>query len=223
MAARTGLQLALDLEDTARAVALAEATADSVDIVEAGTVLVLAQGLGAVRSLRQAVPDRSLCADIRIARAGEKFAEMAFAAGADSVTVIGEAPHDVVVGALTAAERYHAAVEVELFDAFTRDDVARWVGCGVSRLIAHRPPGVSAAADDMTRAILKRLRACDLGETTITVAGGMDFGDTSYFTPGSFDTMAVGSAITAASDPYRAAARIRADLDRIPGSSHATV
>ncbi len=223
MARRTSLQLALDLEDTARAVTLAQATADSIDIVEAGTVLVLAQGLSAVRSLREAVPDRPLCADIRIARAGEKFAEMVFAAGADRVTVIGEAPQDVVAGALTAAERHHAEVEVELFEAFSRDDVHRWVESGVSRLIAHRPSGVSAADDHTTRTALERLRGCNLGGTTITVAGGIDFDDTTYFLPGSFDTIAVGSTITAASDPQQAAARIRADLDRVTEASHATV
>ncbi|MGJ0223687.1 orotidine 5'-phosphate decarboxylase / HUMPS family protein, partial [Streptococcus pyogenes] len=90
--------LALDTRDTATAVAAAHAARDVVDVVEAGTVLVLNDGLAAVRVLRAAFPDHPLVADIRIARAGAKFAGLAFDAGADRVTVVGEAGMPVIEG-----------------------------------------------------------------------------------------------------------------------------
>lgn len=49
----TKIQLALDVASTAEAVRLADATKDSIDIIEAGTVLVLNDGLKAVWELRE--------------------------------------------------------------------------------------------------------------------------------------------------------------------------
>ena len=77
------LQLALDhssLEDAQRDVTLLK---DSVDIVEAGTILCLNEGLGAVKALREQCPDKIIVADWKVADAGETLAQQAFTAGAD--------------------------------------------------------------------------------------------------------------------------------------------
>ena len=61
------LQLALDhssLEDAQRDVTLLK---DSVDIVEAGTILCLNEGLGAVKALREQCPDKIIVADWKVA------------------------------------------------------------------------------------------------------------------------------------------------------------
>ena len=63
------LQLALDhssLEDAQRDVTLLK---DSVDIVEAGTILCLNEGLGAVKALREQCPDKIIVADHHLRRA----------------------------------------------------------------------------------------------------------------------------------------------------------
>lgn len=86
------LQLALDhtsLEAASRDVALLQ---DHVDIVEAGTILCLTEGLSAVKALRAQCPDKIIVADWKVADAGETLAQQAFAAGANWMTIICAAP-----------------------------------------------------------------------------------------------------------------------------------
>ena len=86
------LQLALDhstLQAAQKDVAL---LCDHVDIVEAGTILCLNEGLHAVRALRQQCPDKIIVADWKVADAGETLAQQAFGAGANWMTIICAAP-----------------------------------------------------------------------------------------------------------------------------------
>lgn len=74
------LQLALDhtsLEAAQRDVALLH----HVDIVEAGTILCLTEGLSAVKALRAQCPEKIIVADWKVADAGETLAQQAFGAG----------------------------------------------------------------------------------------------------------------------------------------------
>jgi 3-dehydro-L-gulonate-6-phosphate decarboxylase len=206
------IQLALDTRDTATAVAAAHAVRDVVDVIEAGTVLVLNDGLGAVRVLRAAFPDHPLVADIRIARAGAKFAGLAFDAGADRVTVVGEAGMPVVEGALSAARAASGEVEVELGAGWTPDDVRRWVDAGVRHVIAHRSGNGPLREDRGIADTLRRLAAIDLGPARVTLAGGINAGDLAG-TGLPFDTVAIGSAIVGAGDPRAAARGFRSDLE----------
>ena len=98
------LQLALDhtsLQAAQRDVAL---LVDHVDIVEAGTLLCLTEGLSAVRALCKQCPEKIIVADWKVADAGETLAEQAFGAGANWMTIICAAP-------LATVERGHCAAE----------------------------------------------------------------------------------------------------------------
>lgn len=73
MISRPLLQLALDhtnLQTAQRDVALLR---DHVDIVEAGTILCLTEGLGAVKALRDQCPNKIIVADWKVADAGEPW------------------------------------------------------------------------------------------------------------------------------------------------------
>lgn len=86
------LQLALDhtsLEAAQRDVALLQ---DHVDIVEAGTILCLTEGLSAVKALRAQCPEKIIVADWKVADAGETLAQQAFSAGANWMTIICAVP-----------------------------------------------------------------------------------------------------------------------------------
>ncbi len=210
----TKLQLALDVASTSEAIRIAAASIGSVDIVEAGTVLVLNEGLGAVRELRKAFPNHPLVADIRIGRAGAKFAAMAFDSGASIVTVLGECPTSVVEGAVSSAQEYGGSVEVELPERWTQEDVTAWADAGVSTLIAHRSGRFSAAQDHDIRSVLRRLEECDLGGMEVTLAGGFSLGDSAHFKGLRYDIVAVGSAISKAANPGTAADLLHTELTR---------
>ncbi len=212
------VQVALDVTTAARALEVLEQCAFGIDIIEAGTVLCLSEGLGAVATLRSAYPDHPLVADIRIARAGKKFADMAFGAGATIVTVVGESPLDVVEGAAQSASANGGQVEVELGSQWTPDDVARWVDLDVANLIVHRPVGVSGRDDHHTRETLERLRRCELGSTQVTLAGGLTAAGMRYFSDFQIDVVVVGSAIVEADSPRLALQAFIDALREIPSA-----
>ena len=61
------LQLAIDLVDTAGAIALVkEIGEDNLDIVEIGTPVVINEGLRAVKEMKAAFPNLTVLADLKI-------------------------------------------------------------------------------------------------------------------------------------------------------------
>lgn len=159
------LQLALDhssLEAAQRDVTLLK---DSVDIVEAGTILCLNEGLGAVKALREQCPDKIIVADWKVADAGETLAQQAFGAGANWMTIICAAPLATVEKGHAMAQRCGGEIQIELFGNWTLDDARDWhrigvrqantmpvagvvLACGRPFIIAvvmHRPAGNSGA------------------------------------------------------------------------------
>lgn len=200
----TRVQVAFDVADSATALGVLANSAPEIDIIEAGTVLCLSEGLGAVRRLRAAHPNHPILADLRIARAGAKFAELAFAAGATVVTVVGESPPDVVAGAMAVANAHHGQVEVELDHTWSDEDLRRWADLGVSSVIVHRPLGVSADKDHATSRALKRLGHSDLRGLKVVLAGGLDPSNLHHFGQDHVDVIVAGSHVVESSDPAQA-------------------
>lgn len=123
------LQLALDHTSLQAAQRDVATLADHVDIVEAGTILCLTEGLNAVRALREQCPDKIIVADWKVADAGETLAEQAFGAGANWMTIICAAP-------LATVERGH---EVALRRGGNPDGALWSLDAGrCSRMASHR-------------------------------------------------------------------------------------
>ena len=108
------LQVAMDVLTTADALALAGKVAEHVDIIELGTPLIKAEGLRAITAIKEAHPDKIVFADLKTMDAGELEADIAFAAGADLVTVLGTAGNSTIVGAVKAATKHGKGVVVDL-------------------------------------------------------------------------------------------------------------
>lgn len=97
------LQVAMDVLTVEDALALAQAVAESVDIIELGTPLIKNAGMSAVTAVKQARPDKTVLADLKTMDAGGLEADLAFEAGADLVTVLGVADDSTIAGAVKAA------------------------------------------------------------------------------------------------------------------------
>ncbi len=142
------LQLALDhssLEAAQRDVTLLK---DSVDIVEAGTILCLNEGLGAVKALREQCPDKIIVADWKVADAGETLAQQAFGAGANWMTIICAAPLATVEKGHAMAQNCGGEIQIELFGNWTMPVTGIVLACGRRFIIAvatRRPAGNSGA------------------------------------------------------------------------------
>jgi 3-hexulose-6-phosphate synthase len=91
------VQISLDLVDIEEALATAEiALRAGVDWLEAGTPLILAEGLHGVRRLRAAFPEVPIVADLKTMDGGFLEAEMMAKAGATHVVVMARAHEETI-------------------------------------------------------------------------------------------------------------------------------
>jgi 3-hexulose-6-phosphate synthase/6-phospho-3-hexuloisomerase len=99
------VQISLDLTDIHEAVETAElAMRAGVDWLEAGTPLILAEGLHGVRRLRERFPETPIVADLKTMDGGYLEAEMMAKAGATHVVVM-ERAHEETVKCVVKAGR----------------------------------------------------------------------------------------------------------------------
>jgi 3-hexulose-6-phosphate synthase len=91
------VQISLDLTNIDEALATAEmAMRAGVDWLEAGTPLILAEGLHGIRALRSAFPDTPIVADLKTMDGGYLEAEMMAKAGATHVVVMARAHEETI-------------------------------------------------------------------------------------------------------------------------------
>jgi 3-hexulose-6-phosphate synthase len=110
-------QLALDVYETADALAAAAELADLVHVLEAGTPLVLKEGRYAIEALRRDFPHHDILADYKIMDAGAEEAHIAFAAGASLVTVCACANTVTIVNAIEQAKKDGGKVSIDMLEA----------------------------------------------------------------------------------------------------------
>lgn len=101
------VQISLDLTDIKEALETAEmALRAGVDWLEAGTPLILAEGLHGVRALRERFPEVPIVADLKTMDGGYLEAEMMAKAGATHVVVMARA-HEETMKCVVQAGRDH--------------------------------------------------------------------------------------------------------------------
>jgi len=94
---KTTVQISLDLTTISEALATAEmALAAGVDWLEAGTPLIIAEGMRGVRALRQAFPNVPIVADLKTMDGGWLEAQMMAQAGATHVVVMERAHAETI-------------------------------------------------------------------------------------------------------------------------------
>lgn len=127
------LQIALDEVNLDRALQYAkEAVAGGADWVEAGTPLIKACGLDAVRALKKAFPTHTIVADMKTMDTGAFETEVAAKAGADVIGILGAASDSTFREAVKAARKYGAKVYMDLIsvpDKVARAKQAEALGC----------------------------------------------------------------------------------------------
>ena len=112
------IQLALDTSDLGFALRTAWELQEYVDIIEAGTHLLLMEGLRSVRLIKELFPEKVVLADTKIIDGGDVLAKAACSAGADVVTVVSAASQTTILKAINAA---HSAGKKVLLDHLSTD------------------------------------------------------------------------------------------------------
>lgn len=133
------VQISLDLTDLEEAIATARIAVDAgIDWLEAGTPLILAQGLNCVRALRAEFPRHPIVADLKTMDGGYLEAEMMAKAGATHVVVMARA-HEETIKAVVKAGR-DCGIEVMGDNLACADKAAasRWMeDLGVDYIVHH--------------------------------------------------------------------------------------
>jgi 3-hexulose-6-phosphate synthase len=205
------LQLALDQFLLSDALALLETTADLVDIVEAGTPLLLSEGVRAVREITGRFPRLTVLADFKIMDAGELEASLAFESGAHIVTVLGAAEEVTIRKACAAARAAGGQVMVDLIAV--EDPVRRMkqiAPAGPSWFCCHAAYDTADAGGNPL-ASLAALRAAS-PEIGLAVAGGITPERLPALRPYAPAIVIVGGFVARAPDPRAALLSIRAAM-----------
>jgi 3-hexulose-6-phosphate synthase len=133
------VQVSLDVETLQEALSLAEvAVRAGVDWLEAGTPLILGEGLHAVKGLKQRFPNIPLVADLKTMDGGFLEAEMMAKAGADMVVVMGVAHPATIRAVVRAARQYHIKVMGDILAAPDKVACAQMLEAnGIDYIIVH--------------------------------------------------------------------------------------
>ncbi|QTX05762.1 orotidine 5'-phosphate decarboxylase / HUMPS family protein [Agromyces archimandritae] len=209
-AKRPRLQIALDTTDLAGALRPLNRAIEEIDIIECGTILIIAEGLRAVREIRALYPDKTILADVRIAEAGTLIARNCFEAGASWVSVVAGASLTTVEQVVKVADEYGGEVQIELGEGYDAERARTWRRLGARHVIVKRSRDREAAGDlswgpdDLTR--IRQL--ADMG-FTVTVTGGVSAADLRAFADAPVGIVIAGRAIVQADDPLEAAAELQ--------------
>jgi 3-hexulose-6-phosphate synthase/6-phospho-3-hexuloisomerase len=209
---RVTLQVALDFVDLPRALQVArEAVAGGCDWVEAGTPLIKAEGLNAVRELKAAFPERTIVADMKTMDAGRVEVEYAAKAGAGVVGVLGAASDSTIRECAEAARNYGCKLIVDMIEVpepVARAQRAQELGAdyiGIHTAIDRQMRG--EAPFDTLRAVAEAV------SIPVSVAGGVNSETAAAAVAAGAQVVVVGGAIIKAQDATAAAAEIRRAVD----------
>lgn len=207
------LQLALDFVRLDEALSVARKAAEHVDLIEAGTPLIKACGLEAVRRLKRMFPHKGVVADMKTMDTGFLEADLAYRAGADVVTVLGAAARETIAGAAEAACRSARAVVVDSIGVDDMDGLLRKIdGLKVDWLLIH------TGIDQQTAGVTPFAHFGRVAKQTfhprLGVVGGLDAESIRKLKRyPKVELVVVGGAIAQADDPGGAAAAVRGALD----------
>lgn len=202
------VQLALDFLNIDQALRVArEAVAGGIDWLEAGTPLIKAEGLNAVRRLRAEFPNKTIVADMKVMDAGRIEVEAAAKAGANVVDVLGAACNETIRECVEAGRSYGARVIVDLIAV--PDPVTRAV-----EIAALRPDyiGVHISIDEQMHG---KMSFCTLVEIAkrvdipLAVAGGINSQTCVAAVESGASIVIVGGAISKSPDARKATEEIK--------------
>lgn len=207
------IQVALDLEILDEALTIAKQVAPYVDIIEAGTPLIKSEGIRAVRVLKEAHPNKLLCADLKTADAGYLEVRMAAKAKADIVTILADAYNITIEESLRAAHEFHVEIMADLI-------MSRLPSKRLGELIDINYKGTELhyvlVHSGLDRQESRHSPLSEIESVVnlpnhprLAIAGGIQLTDITKILTYPLDIIIIGGAITRAENPSNAAKRIR--------------
>jgi len=133
------VQISLDLTDIKEAIETARIAVEAgVDWLEAGTPLILAEGLHGVRALRREFPDHPIIADLKTMDGGYLEAEMMAKAGATHVVVMARAHAETIKCVVKAGRDFGVKVMGDNMVCEDKAAASKWMeDLGVDYIVHH--------------------------------------------------------------------------------------
>jgi len=210
---KPNLQVALDNNTLESALEDVREVGTIVDIVEAGTILILQEGTKAVSSMRALFPNKTIIADTKCADAGGTVAKNMADAGADWMTCICAA----TIPTMKAANKEISEIQVELYGNWTREDAQKWLDAGITQAIYHQSRDALLSGGSWGEKDLNKVKMLvDMG-FRVSVTGGLSVDKLALFKGVNVYTFIAGRAITQADNPAKAAQAFQDELVRLWG------
>lgn len=212
------LQLANDIHNKKRFFSILEEVSNYVDILEAGTPVILANGLTFVKEIREAFPEHEILADTKIIDGGYLEASIAFKNGADIITVLGLASIKTLSQANKAAKEFKGKIMIDSMEIQNMETfVNKIVHLSPEYFCIHTPSDLSDVGEKKHLAEyknkIKTIRKI-LPETKIAVAGGISLENLSHILPTNPDIVVVGRSICESENPGKIAYEIKKRLEK---------
>ena len=202
-------QMALDSLDFDATVALAEAVAPHVDILEIGTPCIKHNGIKLLETLKAKFPNNLILVDLKTMDAGGYESEPFYKAGADICTVLGAAGIATIKGVIDVANKYGKECQVDMINVADKAALTKEAVAAGAHIIGVHTGLDAQAAGHTPFADLATIAALNTG-AKISVAGGVKATTAQEVKDAGASIIVAGAAIYGAADPAASAAEITA-------------
>lgn len=210
------LQLALDMQNMVSALNAAHKAAAEIDVIEAGTILMLSEGMKTVNILKTLYPDHFILSDIRIIKAGGKLAAMAYDAGADWVTVISDASRETIEAVVSeSGKRPGTDVQIEINEDYDDERLNYFLSLGITQIIYHRSSEVVEKEEKWNKSTLAELKRLSNMGFRLSITGGLDISEIKLFKDIPVYCFIAGRKICNAEDPLAVAREYQEEIRRV--------
>lgn len=207
------LQVALDNNTLSDALKSANALGEVVDVLEAGTILCLQEGMEAVRCLRALFPEKIILADTKCADAGGTVAKNCKVAGANWMTVICSA----TIPTMKAALKEIDDLQVELYGDWTYEHAKQWKEAGLSQVVYHQSRDALLAGETWGKKDLDKVQGLiDMG-FKVSVTGGLELETLKLFKGMDIYCFIAGRSLRDAKDPKEEGRKWQEEISKIWG------
>src|SRR5947207_8657076 len=173
------VQISLDLTNSDEAVETAAmALRAGVDWLEAGTPLILAEGLQGVKKLREAFPGTPIVADLKTMDGGYLEAEMMAGAGATHVVVMARAHKETIKCAIKAGKDFGIEIMGDNLACPDMVEAAKWLeelGCNyvVHHIGYDERRGIAASGNRMPSPLDQLREVVSAVKIPVQAVGGL--------------------------------------------------
>lgn len=222
------VQISLDLTNIDEALETAVmALRAGVDWLEAGTPLILAEGLHGVRKLREAFPDIPIVADLKTMDGGYLEAEMMAKAGATHVVVMARAHEETIKCVVQAGRDFGVKVMGDNLGAEDMVAAAKWLeDLGCDYVIHHigydERRGIAARGERMPSPLDQLREVVNAVRVPVQAVGGLTLEQAIQCPEYGAPLVVLGAPLTIDADAFKTAdGNLEESLRRICNAIHA--